>query len=224
MEHARRRLRVYHFLNRKYGLQDIRRRRLKVSTINELNDPFELIGIASKDRDVRQAYADTKAGLAKYGGLLCFSGNWRNPVQWSHYADRHRGLCLGFDVTAQLTPVTYASKRLKPDLAAMKTGGAPAQAHMLRMLTTKFSHWRYENEHRLFVRLKSKDKKTGFYFFRFSKRVALREVIVGPNSTITGAELGRTLGNMATNVEVYKARLAFRTFRVVRQRSGKLWK
>ena len=217
-------MRVYHFVNRKYGLQDIEQRRLKISTINELNDPFELLGIASKDQGLRQAYIDTKAGLAKYGGLLCFSRNWKNPVQWSHYADRHRGLCLGFDVTAELAPVTYVPRRLKPDLEAMRAAGAAAQAHMLQMLTTKFSHWRYENEYRLFVRLKTKDKKTGHYFFRFSDRVALREVIVGTNSTITRDELRRALGDMAAKVEVHKARLAFRTFQVVKQRQEKLWK
>jgi hypothetical protein len=217
-------MRVYHFLNRKHGLQNIRQRRLKVSTIEELNDPFELLGISSKNPDVRQAYQDTKAGLAKYSGILCFSGNWRNPVQWSHYADHHRGICLGFDVTVQLEPVTYAPRRLKPNLEAMRTGGAAAQIHMQQMLTTKFSHWRYEDERRLFVRLKTKNKKTGLYFFHFSKQIALKEVIVGSNSTITRAELRRALGNLATIVEVHKARLAFRTFRIVRQRSEKLWK
>ncbi len=216
-------MRVYHFVNRKYGLQNLRRRQLKVAIFNELNDPFELLGIASKDPEVRHAYSHIKAELAKFRGLLCFSGHWRNPVQWSHYADRHRGLCLGFDVTGDLVPVTYTPKRLKPDLATMRAGGSAAQKHMLQVLTTKFSHWRYENEHRLFVKLKEKDKK-GLYFFGFCKQVALREVIVGHNSTISRAELARALGDMACDVEVYKARLAFRTFRVVRQRSGELWK
>jgi len=89
-------MRVYHFINRKYGLQALRRKRLKVSLIDQLNDPFELLGIASHNPDERQAFADVKTGLARYSGILCFSSKWSNPVQWSHYGDRHKGLCLVF--------------------------------------------------------------------------------------------------------------------------------
>ncbi|WP_343928101.1 DUF2971 domain-containing protein [Pigmentiphaga daeguensis] len=215
-------MRVYHFVNSEYGLQNLRFRRLKIATINELNDPFELLGIASRDPDVRRSYLATKAQLAETSGMLCFSGNWRNPVQWSHYADRHRGLCLGFDVADGLFPVSYASKRLKPDFPAMQAGGALAEAHMRQMLTTKFSHWRYENEYRLFVPLREPDNK-GLFFFEFCEKVALREVVVGHNSTITRAELIGALGDIARHVKFCKARLAFRSFRIVRQGLAKLW-
>jgi len=163
-------MRLYHFVNRKYGLEDIRRRRLKVATINELNDPFEFFGMATTHPGLANAFAQVKAGLAKNRGLLCFSTNWRNPVQWSHYADCHRGLCLGFEVTVESVPVTYTSRRLNPDVEVLRAYGPAALAHMLKLLTVKFSHWRYEDEHRLFVDLKTRDKKTGLYFFDFSKK------------------------------------------------------
>lgn len=38
-------MRVYHFVNAEFGLDDIRRRRLKIATLNDLNDPFELFGV-----------------------------------------------------------------------------------------------------------------------------------------------------------------------------------
>lgn len=38
-------MRVYHFLDRKYGLDDIRRRRLKIATLDDLNDPFEMLAM-----------------------------------------------------------------------------------------------------------------------------------------------------------------------------------
>jgi hypothetical protein len=209
-------MRVYHCLNSKYGLQNIRRRRMKVATINELNDPFEFLAVAPKSRALRDAFAQVKAEFAKKNrGLLCFSSDWKNPVQWSHYADNHRGLCLGFDVTAELVPVTYTSRRLTPDLAALRV-----RAHMLKLLTSKFSHWRYEKEHRLFVDLdlKTKDKKTGLYFFLFCEEVALREVIIGVNSTITEAEVLKAIGAKGAGVKVYRAQMALRTFRMVRHK------
>ena len=45
-------------------------------------------------------------------GLLCFTKHWRNPVLWSHYADTHRGLCLGFEVDDTVSVrVRYTAKR-----------------------------------------------------------------------------------------------------------------
>ena len=62
-------------------------------------------------------------------GLVWFSANWNNPVQWSHYADHHRDLCLGFKVTAQAHKVAYVSERLLAKPSALKSEGARAEAH-----------------------------------------------------------------------------------------------
>lgn len=85
---------VYHFLNSHYGLEDIRERRLKISRIMELNDPFEFLGVDLSDRQFRKAMKKTKAQLSKTKGLLCFCKTWRNPLLWGHYADKRRGICL----------------------------------------------------------------------------------------------------------------------------------
>ncbi|MGH9611570.1 MAG: hypothetical protein ACRD4P_00670 [Bryobacteraceae bacterium] len=34
----------FHFICEKYGLDDIKNRRLKISQIQDLNDPFEFLG------------------------------------------------------------------------------------------------------------------------------------------------------------------------------------
>lgn len=86
-------MRVFHFISEQFGLEDIRRRRLKIATLNELNDPFELFGVNLSDEALRQAFRAMKHELAFKRGLLCFSRNWHNPVQWSHYAAKHTGLC-----------------------------------------------------------------------------------------------------------------------------------
>ena len=49
-------MRVYHFVNLEFGLDDLRRRRLKIATLNELNDPFELFGINLTDPALRHAF------------------------------------------------------------------------------------------------------------------------------------------------------------------------
>jgi hypothetical protein len=91
-------MRAYKFLSCKFGLKTIRERRLKISEIRSLNDPFDLLPIDLSDPALREAVLDTRSEIGTNGGLLCFSRQWHNPVLWAHYADSHQGLCLGFDV------------------------------------------------------------------------------------------------------------------------------
>lgn len=47
-------------------------------------------------------------------GLLCFSEVWDSILLWSHYAEKHAGIVLGFDVSAdrsRFLPVDYVSLR-----------------------------------------------------------------------------------------------------------------
>lgn len=104
---------VYHYISARYGLEGIQKRRLKISRIMELNDPFEFLGVNLKDRKFRKLISETKQELSKSKGLLCFSKTWRNPVLWGHYADKHKGLCLGFEIASNLLgKVEYIDSRL----------------------------------------------------------------------------------------------------------------
>ena len=207
--------RVYHFVNCKYGLENISRRRLKVADINDLNDPFEFLGLVSDNPETVQDFTRMKAQVAKNIGLLCFSDDWKNPVQWAHYADGHRGLCLGFDVPEELlAQVTYVSDRLD-DVPEKGADIQEKEQFVLKVVTTKFSHWSYETEYRLFVRLDTKDEETGHYFFNFSQDLALREVIAGLACGVVQADLREALGSLIADVEVFKAS-ASRTFEVAR--------
>jgi hypothetical protein len=221
-------MRLYHFLNAKYGLQAIRRQRLKIARIDELNDPFEFLQVASSNPKTRARYQYVKRALSAYMGLLCFSENWRNPVQWSHYAQSHRGVCLGFDAATStgVSQVRYVEDRISPNLKAMRGDGPAAVAHMLELLTLKFEHWHYEQEHRLFVELTDKDERSGLYFFDFDKKrdFKLSEIIVGAYSEISPEQISRALGRREGEVKAHKARLAFRTFEVVKQRNQDLWR
>ena len=217
-------MRVYHLVGREHGLQNIRHRRLKIAEIEDLNDPFELRSLSSPDTDVRRAVDMTRAQLAINRGMLCFSASWHNPVLWSHYADKHYGLALGFDVEdACLAQVTYRRHRLPFSPATLSGDPAEAEEQMLLLLTTKYSHWRYEEEWRAFLGLEDRDASTKLCFAEFSDRIRLREVIVGARSTASRAEVADALGALATEVRATKARLAFRSFRVVRQRRASLW-
>ncbi len=125
-------MRVYHFLNKQYGLDDLQRRRLKIAEIMSLNDPFELLGINLSHPLLREAFDATKKDLSKKYGILCFSKSWRSPVQWAHYSDNHKGICIDFDVPdSHLIKVRYVRYRLNPPKVI-------DEKFMLNLLFTKY--------------------------------------------------------------------------------------
>lgn len=197
---------------------------MKIAMIEDLNDPFEMLGFSNHNPELRKGWQYFKKDTSSRFGLLCFSKSWRNPVQWSHYADGHRGLCLGFDVPKRLLiEVTYSDQRWKPDPAAFLAGGRWAQKELTRIFSAKFSHWRYENEVRCIIPLSTVVRDGDFYFEHFSGRLSLREVIVGHRSTLSRKQVLSALRGLKRDVSLLKARLSFRSFSVVRQRDETLW-
>ncbi|WP_417705701.1 DUF2971 domain-containing protein [Rheinheimera aquimaris] len=218
-------MRLYHFLNEHYGLENIRNQRLKIARINDLNDPFEFLGVNFGDKSIRNAFQKMKNRINEQRGLLCFSTKWSNPVMWSHYANNHKGLCLGFDVANEsIGPVSYSASRLAVDLEQLKSPNDLSIEYITQILFTKYTHWKYENEYRAFVTLEEADEKTGHYFAEFSERLILKQVIVGAESSISRKQLSEALGTKLQNVEQLKARLAFKSFSVVKQRDRVLWR
>src|SRR4051812_14453020 len=106
---------VYHYLTAAHGLENIRRRRIKIAELRDLNDPFELSCYALDNRRARREMESIRNEIGRRYGWVCFSSDWRNPVLWSHYADKHKGMCLGFDVPDEkIVPVRYTSEKLQP--------------------------------------------------------------------------------------------------------------
>lgn len=197
------------------GLSAIKDKRLKISRLDRLNDPFEFLSIDLRDREKRRGLMRAKAEIAKNNGLLCFSKNWHNPVLWSHYADKHRGLSLGFDVPVEkIRHVAYVDSRLPwPDKLS--------EEFTKQLLFTKFAHWSYEDEYRAWASLE--EKVVDEYYANFSEQLVLKQLLVGAESKITRAEIDDILGDIKGAVEVFKVRAAFSSFRIVRNKDELLW-
>ncbi|CCN72688.1 DUF2971 domain-containing protein [Vibrio nigripulchritudo] len=209
-------MRVYYFTSAEYGLQNIEYSRLKVSDFNNVNDPFELLGIELSDKSVRSALKREKSQISKSTGFICFSEDWQNPVQWGHYAENHKGICLGFDVSDEnLKKIKYVKKRLN-------TSNFYANDKKEKLLTTKFSHWSYEKEHRIIVDLSSRTPDDrGLFFEPFSQHMKLREVIIGCESSVTQSAVRDLCENKDKKIKIFNARAAFRDFKIVWDRSKK---
>jgi hypothetical protein len=89
------RKRVYKFTSAYYGLMDLEQRHLKLSTIDDLNDPFDLSSVDTTDPQINNALTAYIQHFRANYGLLCFSRNWDNLLLWSHYGASHTGLCFG---------------------------------------------------------------------------------------------------------------------------------
>jgi hypothetical protein len=206
-------MRLYHFVGEKHALDNLEHRRLKIAEIDKLNDPFELLSMAQGDRRVRADIHRWLRAVSKRYGILCFSATWRNPVLWAHYADGHRGICLGFDVCDHLI------ERIKYQKTRSKLCTPVSEATMRRTLYTKFFDWSYEKEWRVWLKLDSRDPATRFYFKELDKTVQLAEIIVGPLCEVSKRTVDSAIRHYPC-LQIKKARLAFNTYRVVKDLRG----
>ena len=74
---------------------------------------LKFLGLIYPTRLRGRCFRAFKKEMEQSYGILCFCRTKRNPVLWSHYADKHKGMCLGFDVRDDsLNAVKYVSRRL----------------------------------------------------------------------------------------------------------------
>lgn len=212
-------MRLYYLTNLHHGLSNLALRRIKISRFSDLNDPFELLAVDLKDRRHRKAFREMKEKLNETKGLICLSKTWENPLLWGHYAERHTGLALGFDVSDRhVSKVIYA--KIPQVIPIDPKTGQPelTEKQVNRLLRTKFYDWRYEQEMRLFLELDHETKESGMYFYGFSPDFALREVILGPRCEVPIEGVRAVVKDYSPSVKVSQARMAFSSFRVVQNR------
>lgn len=77
--------------------------------------------------------------------VSCFSKNYNNPLMWSHYADKHAGVCIGYSFPIlpenfRVYNVTYRNNILPIDVEITE------DSVMYYWLTNKAIYWEYEEE------------------------------------------------------------------------------
>lgn len=196
---------------------------MKLSTFDKVNDPFELLCADQGDRVQKQVLRVLREHWTKRLGFISFSTNWRSPLMWAHYAESHTGVCLGIDIVEEdkIRKMVYEPERLKGLFDGTKPNAGVEEETLLMVLTTKYKHWEYEDECRAFASLDERDEKTGLYYVDFGSTLLLREVIVGARCTKPVGEFAKLIKasrKVLKPITVFKARPAFRTFTMVRQK------
>ena len=98
---------------------------------------------------------------------------------WSHYANSHKGVVIGFDsklLNGKLFRVKYHSERIDIPLE-----DANKPESICNLISQKALDWKYEDEYRTVVLLDRCNKISDSYLYSFDKR-AIKEIVFGLNT------------------------------------------
>jgi Protein of unknown function (DUF2971) len=151
-------------------------------------------------------------------GVVCFAGNPRGTLLWSHYAAEHTGVCLQLE-TARDFPILSRAVTVdyEPEYPTINWL-VDYEAGISKMLLGKHPCWKYEDETRIIV-----DNEAGKYLpFR---PVSLRSIVFGCRSdeAITHT-VNILLSERAAAgwppVKLYRAQLHGKEYRLVIKAAG----
>ena len=151
-------------------------------------------------------------------GLLCFSKNWKSPLLWSHYANRHKGIALEFEVPNHVAhPINYRRKRYILDIEMVRKRQSGFDREQIEAIwMTKYIQWKYEDEVRVLLGQSEFYKDKNLYFYDLGNEIHLTGAVLGPLCDITPVEIENRLPN-GWRILVTKTHLAFRSFDVTTQ-------
>ncbi|MFQ1977485.1 DUF2971 domain-containing protein [Aeromonas veronii] len=190
-------MKVYYKYSRFFGIESLKNITIRLSSPNTLNDPFEgmmnehvkkrLIKIAKPEDLGMQGYErhfgkeiintfivnKIHSLISKYG-VVSLSETPINLLMWAHYADEHKGICIGFkpDLFDSLDnkrrsiykiesylpqKVNYDSIRPQ-NIDDEAESSKEIQEQARKQLLTKSNDWMYEKEHRCIIPLNWADQ------------------------------------------------------------------
>lgn len=209
-----------------YDIENIKSAALWLNTPESFNDPFDIFAdfeMGTSDRVkaleiCQDTYGKSDLGYiekmpsefllrlqrltdretpfnSKYG-ITCFSRTDDNILMWSHYANSHKGICLGYsldentdlenyflDITkclphlgtfgCDMLPIEYVDQNARP---VFRLDDKDIKKNVKRLLRTKYRAWEYEQEVRLMIMTKDKPYFPGPIFYH---KDYLKEITFG---------------------------------------------
>jgi hypothetical protein len=213
--------RVYKYLSAQYAIDDLKKRRIKIATIDDLNDPFDLGPIDTSHPTIDKAVREIATSFRGDTGLLCFSRVWDNILMWSHYGNSHTGVCLGFDIAGDRYDMEVV---YQPSPLQIRTKADVNFDFAQRMLRTKYEVWSYEQELRMFVKLNDPPDADDLNWFDFGPDLELKEVIMGLQcSAKDNAAVGEAIKDYKDPPERHWAYMRAEAFALIRKAMPHPW-
>ena len=154
--------------------------------------------------------------ISKYLYVACFSKDPSNMLMWSHYADNHKGIILGFDFDDEylindniFKDVIYSNSVAVLDIEHLK----------IKISITKSLDWKYEKEKRLIVpksHLHLLNKKNNISGINI-KKSSIKEIILGSRiNSKTIAEIKNIVNKKEfSHIQVLRSALKIREYKIV---------
>jgi len=212
----------YQFLSSRDAITNLERKMIKVSRIKTVNDLFELQPYLRLNKDKRRQLRKIRTKVADTYGMVCFTNDWQEPIMWGHYADRNKGIVLGFEVKSKrftIKEVEYPSKRKR---VSFDPQTVKSSKYIEAVGFIKYEGWSYEKENRFFIKLDDCIYIEGDYFLKFGNDLELKIVIIGPEHPSKNKKnythTARYIANLVkqTGAELMVSRAEFGGYRIVR--------
>ena len=188
---------LYRFLDAAAALKTIESRQFRISRLRDLNDPFEWrfgykLNSPELEATINAWRESVFESRNKVLGIICFSATSKEPVLWSHYADKHRGVAFEVDHIndpKQLKKISYPPERQAMDI---DTYAQLQRQHddiglkkyllpiMEQAIQQKSPSWAYEKEYRVHFDLEKDinlQASDGHYFIRIPEDFLTRVIL-----------------------------------------------
>jgi hypothetical protein len=202
----------YHFLSSNHAIHDLERGILRVSLIDDLNDPFEIMPYFSKEnRKHYNNFLKIRQSFAEEYGIICFSMGYSNPLLWGHYGDKHKGIALGLNILHhELIEVEYHKKRLEIPFSNINVNDS--KSIMSDLIQIKYKTWEYEQERRIIVKLKDCALIDENYFISLKDNFEVAQIILGSKFTYNEKDLMNL--SKRYGAKIIPTKLAKRSFEI----------
>lgn len=107
----------------------------------------------AKERNRFQSLVDDNRNTF---GVSCFSESCSSLLMWAHYANNHKGLCVGYrlldfflSLSLPVFPVIYSNNRAKISSVDLTAPRKSAVQFLTKSLSAKSLEWSYEKEWRI---------------------------------------------------------------------------
>ena len=143
----------------KNGINILQHKALKISRIDEFNDPYEFRIAKSRDEDINSAVEAAYDFQKKWYRVVCFTSIYNNLILWSHYSRNHTGILIKFDtsliaanvngkLSEYLEEVEYENDMIEIPSNFLDLDTKNKEKILKKNTHRKYLDWRYEGEYR----------------------------------------------------------------------------
>ena len=164
-------LTLYKYMSAEYAMSSIEKKRVKVSMLTEMNDPYEMVpsivdSVGSPVFSSAQVRSTLFDKIAPKHGFICTSKTMASPLLWSHYSDKHKGMALVFNYPedSSIIEVQYRRDRVSINIGNDSDYLSALERAFPKLLCTKYDSWSYEKEVRFLIELKPINFEDNLYW------------------------------------------------------------